>query len=245
LRDADPDNWWQIVHPADRARLHATVEVIWERDEPMPLDQVHAAWEDAIAIVSSGWRYRELPSEAAVLRAIIDVSGGFPMTLDYPGCFARGIRVLSAAPAVGPQVAEMALAMALAASREIVAGDRADGHEHQRDAERGRRFGRDDAVRRAGRRGGPAQRDGQEERRLDVLLKAADGGGGPDPVGLLAVGPVGGEPAERPAAVAARLDAGDLALVVLVSPARLDDLILGARVAGPTGVDSVDDSVLL
>ncbi len=115
----------EIFSPADHARLHAIVEVIWGRDEPMPLDKARAALEDAIAIVSSGWRYGELPDGAATLRAIIDVSGGFPITLDYPRCFARGIRVLAAAPAFGPQVAEMALSMALAASREIVAGDRA------------------------------------------------------------------------------------------------------------------------
>jgi phosphoglycerate dehydrogenase-like enzyme len=115
----------EIFSSADLARLHAIVEVIWGRAEPMPLDQARAALEDAIAIVSSGWRYGELPDRAASLRAIIDVSGGFPQTLDYASCFARGIRVLSAAPAFGPQVAEMALGMALAASREIVAGDRA------------------------------------------------------------------------------------------------------------------------
>ena len=94
----------EIFSPADRARLHAIVEVIWGRNEPMPLDEARAALEDAIAIVSSGWRYGELPDGAAALRAIIDVSGGFPTTLDYPRCFARGIRVLSAASAFGPQV---------------------------------------------------------------------------------------------------------------------------------------------
>jgi phosphoglycerate dehydrogenase-like enzyme len=115
----------EIFAPADLQRLHAIVDVIWGSDEPMPLDQARAALADAIAVVASGWRYGELPDAAASLRAIIDVSGGFPQTLDYARCFARGIRVLSAAPAFGPQVAEMALAMALSASREIVAGDRA------------------------------------------------------------------------------------------------------------------------
>lgn len=115
----------EIFSPADHARLHALVEVIWGRDEPMPQEQARAALVDASAVVSSGWRYGDLPDGTANLRAIIDVSGGFPMALDYPRCFARGIRVLSAAPAFGPQVAEMALGMALAASREIVAGDRA------------------------------------------------------------------------------------------------------------------------
>jgi phosphoglycerate dehydrogenase-like enzyme len=115
----------EIFAPADLERLHAIVEVIWGRDEPMPRDEARAALEDAVAIVSAGWRYGELPGRVANLRAIIDVSGGFPTTLDYTRCFAQGIRVLTAAPAFGPQVAEMALGMALAASREIVHGDRA------------------------------------------------------------------------------------------------------------------------
>jgi phosphoglycerate dehydrogenase-like enzyme len=115
----------EIFSPADLARLHAIVQVSWGRDEVMPRDAARAALEDAIAIVSAGWRYGDLPADTGNLRAIIDVSGGFPQTLDYARCFANGIRVLSAAPAFGPQVAEMALGMALAASREIVAGDRA------------------------------------------------------------------------------------------------------------------------
>ena len=115
----------EIFSPADRERLDALVEVVWGRDEPMPVAQVHAALEDAIAVVCAGWRYGDLPDQARDLRAIVDVSGGFPTALDYRRCFERGIRVLSAAPAFGPQVAEMALGLALAASREIVAGDRA------------------------------------------------------------------------------------------------------------------------
>jgi phosphoglycerate dehydrogenase-like enzyme len=115
----------EIFSPADLARLHAIVQVIWGHDEAMPRDAARAALEDATAIISAGWRYGDLPADTGNLRAIIDVSGGFPQTLDYAHCFANGIRVLSAAPAFGPQVAEMALGMALAASREIVDGDRA------------------------------------------------------------------------------------------------------------------------
>jgi phosphoglycerate dehydrogenase-like enzyme len=53
------------------------------------------------------------------------VGGGLPSpeALDYQVCFSRGIRVLTCAPAFGPMVAEMALGMVLAASRQIV-----DGH---------------------------------------------------------------------------------------------------------------------
>jgi phosphoglycerate dehydrogenase-like enzyme len=115
----------EIFAPGDLARLHDLVDVVWGRDEAMPLDQARAALERATAVVGSGWRYGALPDSARDLRAIIDVGGGFPTSLDYQSCFDRRIRVLTAAPAFGPQVAEMALGMALAASREIVAGDRA------------------------------------------------------------------------------------------------------------------------
>jgi phosphoglycerate dehydrogenase-like enzyme len=81
-----------------------------------------------MAIITGGWkRYGEdALQRAGKLTAILDVGGGFPgPELDYEACFARGIRVLGSAWAFGPMVAEMALGMALAASREIVAGDAA------------------------------------------------------------------------------------------------------------------------
>ncbi len=115
----------EIFSETDRARLHEIATVVWGRDEPMPIEEARAAMADAIAIVCAGWRYGALPDDTPHLRAIIDVAGGFPPSLDYQACFARGVRVLTAAPGFGPQVAEMALGMALAACREIVAGDRA------------------------------------------------------------------------------------------------------------------------
>jgi phosphoglycerate dehydrogenase-like enzyme len=112
----------EIFSAADRARLGATVEVVWGRDEPMPIEQAQQALSGAHAVVCAGWRYGAVPPG---VRAILDVSGAFPAQLDYEDCFARGIRVLSAAPAFGPQVAEMALGLALAVGRQIVAGDSA------------------------------------------------------------------------------------------------------------------------
>ncbi len=112
----------EIFSPADRERLDRTVDVAWGRDEPMPADDARAALAEARAIICSGWRYGPVPTG---LRAILDVSGAFPGGLDYDSCFSHGVRVLSAAPAFAPQVAEMALGMALAVGREIVAGDAA------------------------------------------------------------------------------------------------------------------------
>jgi phosphoglycerate dehydrogenase-like enzyme len=112
------------IFSADEAkRLGDLVEVVWGRDDPMPLEEFEAALSEAFAVVSGGWRYGGL-DDASNLRAILTVSGGWPPELDYARCFERGIRVLSAAPAFAEAVAEMALALALASSRDIVAEDR-------------------------------------------------------------------------------------------------------------------------
>ena len=66
--------------------------------------------------MSAGWRYGQVLDPAPNLRAIFTVSGGWPPGLDYAGCFARDIRVLSVAPAFAAAVAEMALALALASA---------------------------------------------------------------------------------------------------------------------------------
>jgi phosphoglycerate dehydrogenase-like enzyme len=115
----------EIFSPDDIERLNEIVEVVWGQDEPMPEHLAGEQLEDAMAVVCCGWRYGDIGGRYPRLRAIIDVSGGFPRGLDYDTCFARGIHVLSAAPGFGRQVAEMALGLALAASRDIPGGDRA------------------------------------------------------------------------------------------------------------------------
>ena len=114
-----------IFSSAEATRLRTLVDVIWGRDDPMPLDEFTAALPDAFAVVSAGWRYGSVLDDAPNLRAILTVSGGWPPELDYARCFQRGIRVLSAAPAFAEAVAEMALALALASSRDLVSEDRA------------------------------------------------------------------------------------------------------------------------
>lgn len=114
-----------VFSPADAGRLTDVVDVVWGRDEPMPLEEFRASLPQAAAIVSGGWRYGPVLHDAKKLQAILTVSGGWPPELDYGQCFARGIRVLSAAPGFAGGVAEMALGLALACSRDIVGGDRA------------------------------------------------------------------------------------------------------------------------
>jgi phosphoglycerate dehydrogenase-like enzyme len=115
----------EIFTQSDLQRLRDTVDVVWGRDEPMDLDDFRRELRDAFAVVTGGWRYGDVLSEATELRAILTVSGGWPPELDYATCAARGIRVLSAAPAFAAAVAEMSLALALACTRDIAAGDRA------------------------------------------------------------------------------------------------------------------------
>ena len=114
----------ELFSQEDRQRMDELVDVVWGQDAPMPANEFLRALPDAIAVVCSGWRHGDVLSQAHKLRAIMDVAGGFPRTLDYEECYKRRIRVLSAAPGFARQVAEFALGMAIASARDIAIGDR-------------------------------------------------------------------------------------------------------------------------
>ncbi len=111
----------EIFEPHDLDRLHGFARVVWGQDGPIPSELLDEARSDAFAIVTARWRHGD-PAAYPKLRAILEVGGRHPSPadLDYATCFARGIRVLSCAPAFGPMVAEMALALTLASARNIV-----------------------------------------------------------------------------------------------------------------------------
>ena len=104
----------------DLARLHATAEIVWGRDEPMPEAEIDKVRDEVVAIIAGAWRHGDV-ARFPRLRALLEVGGGFPspQSLDYDACFRRGVRVLSCAPAFGPAVAEMGLGLALACARQI------------------------------------------------------------------------------------------------------------------------------
>lgn len=128
----------EVFHPADLEHLHAIADVVWGRDEPMPAAEFEAAKGDAFAIVTGRWRHGAVAAMPK-LQAILELGGRHPSpkVLDYRTCFARNVRVLSVAPAFGPMVAEMALALALAAARDVVAGSVAFRHGAERYQHRG------------------------------------------------------------------------------------------------------------
>lgn len=114
----------EILAEEDRKKLLSDFDTFWCKDEPLPLSEAATILPNVDAVVCSDWRYGDLLHTASNLKAIITVSGGFPQDLDYEYCHQQHIHVLSAAPAFGPQVAEMALGLAIASGREIVNADR-------------------------------------------------------------------------------------------------------------------------
>ena len=115
-----------IFSAEDLNRVHAAAEVIWGKDEEMPAAEIEKVRQEVAAVICGSWRHGE-PGRFPRLRAILEVGGGFPAPkdLNYADCFARGIRVLSCAPAFAPAVAEMGLGLALACTRQIAWTDQA------------------------------------------------------------------------------------------------------------------------
>jgi phosphoglycerate dehydrogenase-like enzyme len=115
-----------IFSAEDLARMRAVADLSWGRDEAAPAELVDQIREEVVAIITGGWRYGDV-ARFPRLRAIMEVGGSLPspQLLDYRACFARGVRVLSCAPAFAPAVAEMGLGLAIAGARQIAWTDAA------------------------------------------------------------------------------------------------------------------------
>ena len=116
----------EVFSPEDFARLEGMAEIVWGRNAPAPEQCVEDARDTLAAVITADWRYGPV-ERFPCLRAILEVSGRLPdpECLDYAACLAHSIQVLSCAPAFGPAVAEMALALTLALCRAVPAGDAA------------------------------------------------------------------------------------------------------------------------
>lgn len=118
----------EIFDPPTSERLHDLVDVRWGRDGPVPQEDFTAALQDATAVILGTWHYGTdaIRKAGPSLRHVFEVAGGHThQQLNYGACFERGITVGSCAPAFGPAVAEMALALSLAAARLVNEGDAA------------------------------------------------------------------------------------------------------------------------
>ena len=108
-------------------RLHDVAEVRWSSDEAMPQEDFVSDLPSVDAVVFGTWHWglSAIHHAGARLQAVLEVGGGHSHPdLDYDYLFERGVPIGSCAPAFGPVVAEMALALALAAARGVMRSDR-------------------------------------------------------------------------------------------------------------------------
>jgi len=116
----------EIFDPPTLARLRDLGDLVWGRDAPMPQDEMEAALDTAAAVIFGTWSYGPdaIPAAGPNLRFVFEVAGSHAHTdLNYRACLQRGIAVGGCAPAFGPAVAEMGLALALSAARLVNEGD--------------------------------------------------------------------------------------------------------------------------
>jgi phosphoglycerate dehydrogenase-like enzyme len=125
LVDPSPRAPWMILSEEHRARLEARVRLVLHEGGPMPDAMVDEHLPEAELILGQIPLPAERLARAPRLRAVINVEGNWKPNLDYAECQRRGIWALSIAPAMGPAVAEMCLALALDLARGITAADRA------------------------------------------------------------------------------------------------------------------------
>lgn len=125
------------------AALEGLCRIEGGEDRPMEPARIDAFLDQAAFLVAARPALtRAQIGRAKRLRAIIEVSGAFHDELDYAACFERGLEALSCAPGFRRAVAEMGLAMILAAGRGLVAEHEAfrAGNEHWLDDMDGRDF---------------------------------------------------------------------------------------------------------
>lgn len=111
----------EIFSEQDLKRLASFANMLWAEDSELSESVLENLLPETWAFVAfSPPMSAERLRLSSQLKAILEVGGHFPPTIDYSECFARGVRVLSCAPAFGRQVAEMALSMSLASIRGLV-----------------------------------------------------------------------------------------------------------------------------
>lgn len=121
----------ELFAPPVRAEMETHFDLVWAEDTPIPEALFEAAIGRAeVWIAAEPHADAALLARAPALKAIIEVSGSFPASIDYATCAERGIEVLCCAPGFQRSVAEMALAMVLAGGRGLISE-----HERFRDGQ--------------------------------------------------------------------------------------------------------------
>lgn len=122
--DPHPRTEAMVFTDDTRAALESLGEVVAHFGSRAPDELVEAHLPRMSVIVGQTAMPAERLDCARRLRAILNVKANWEPNVDYAGAQARGIHVLSAAPAMAPAVAETALGLAIALGRDFVGADR-------------------------------------------------------------------------------------------------------------------------
>ena len=123
LLDPHPRNVPLIFSESDQRRLASLGRVVQDSSPRASDAFVDANLPQATALIGQTSMPKERLDRAPNLRAILNVEGNFLPNIDYDECHRRNIHVLACAPAFAQSVAEVAVCMAIAAARGVVAHD--------------------------------------------------------------------------------------------------------------------------
>lgn len=107
-----------------RSALESMGRVVTHFGSRAPDDLVEEILPEASIIIGQTAMPKPRLDRASKLRAILNVKANWEPNIDYAEAQARGIYVLSAAPAMAPAVAEAALGFAIALGRGTLEADR-------------------------------------------------------------------------------------------------------------------------
>ncbi|MGV6847990.1 MAG: NAD(P)-dependent oxidoreductase [Marinibacterium sp.] len=122
--DPHPRTESMVYTPDAQKALAAMGRVVSHFGSRAPDDLVEQHLPDMTILVGQTAMPKDRLDRAPNLRAILNVKANWEPNIDYAAARARGIHVLSAAPAMAPAVAEFCLGQAISLARRLT---RADG----------------------------------------------------------------------------------------------------------------------
>lgn len=122
--DPFPRNEAMVYTPDCAGVLAGMGRVVAHWGSRAPDDLVEAHLAEMVVLIGQTAMPKSRLDRAPKLRGILNVKANWEPNIDYAECHARGIQVLSAAPAMAPAVAEFCLGQAISLLRGL---HRADG----------------------------------------------------------------------------------------------------------------------
>ena len=123
LLDPFPRTREMILDDKSWAELESRGRIVSHFGARMPGAMVDVHLPEATIVIGQTALDGHRLDAAKQLRAVINVKGNWEPNLDYAACQARGIWVLSVAPAMAPAVAEACLGFAIDLGRETLQAD--------------------------------------------------------------------------------------------------------------------------